>query len=141
MATDLDLLVLGGGCAGLSRALRLVAWPGPCRRVTVLESRQAYRHDRSWCFWRTGPHRYDKLVKRSWSSVALRAAGQAVQVDCTKTPYQLLEAGTFYDHALDVTAASAAVKLQLGVTVVGAPRPVPGGWRIEIGRASCRERV
>ena len=131
MATDLDLLVLGGGCAGLSLALRLAEWPGQCRRVTVLESRQAYRHDRSWCFWRTGPHRYEKLVKRSWSSVALRSAGQAVQVDCTKTPYQLLEAGTFYDHARKATAASAAVRLQLGVTVLGAPRPVPGGWRIE----------
>ena len=123
--------MLGGGCAGLSLALRLAERPGSCRRVAVLESRQAYRHDRSWCFWRTGPHRYDKLVKRSWSSVTLRSAGQAVHVDCTKTPYQLLEAGTFYEHTLDATAASAAVQLRLGVAVLGAPRPVPGGWRIE----------
>ena len=123
--------MLGGGCAGLSLALRLAEWPGPCQRVTVLETRQAYRYDRSWCFWRTGPHRYEKLVKRSWSAVALRSAGQAVQVDCTTTPYQLLEAGTFYDHAHGLVAASAGVRLQLGVSVHGAPRPVPGGWRVE----------
>lgn len=124
-------MVLGGGCAGLSLALRLAERPGLCQRAAVLETRQGYRHDRSWCFWRTGPHRYETLVKRSWSSVALRCAGQAVQVDCTSTPYQLLEASAFYDHARELTAASAAVRLQLGVTVLGAPRPVPGGWRIE----------
>ena len=131
MATDLDLVVLGGGCAGLSLALRLAERPGLCQRVTVLETRQVYRHDRSWCFWRTGPHRYETLVKRSWSSVALRSAGQAVQVDCTSTPYQLLQADDFYNHAREATASSAAVRLQLGVKVLESPRPVPGGWCIE----------
>ena len=131
MVTDLDLVVLGGGCAGLSLALRLAEQPGLCQRVTVLETRRVYRHDRSWCFWRMGPHRYEPLVKRSWSCVALRSAGQAVQVDCTRTPYQLLEAGAFYDHARQAIAASAAVRLQMDVTVLEAPRPMPHGWRIE----------
>ncbi len=131
MATDLDLVVLGGGCAGLSLALRLAEEAGPCRRVAVLEARTAYRHDRSWCFWRAGPHRYEPLVKRSWSQVALRHRSQVVQVDCARTPYQLLESGAFYDHALQAIQASTAVRLQTGVTVQGPPRPVAGGWRIE----------
>ncbi|MBC7726363.1 MAG: hypothetical protein H7242_01920 [Microbacteriaceae bacterium] len=131
MATDLDLVVLGGGCAGLSLALRLAEDAGLCRRVAVLGSRQVYCHDRSWCFWRVRPHRYERLIKRSWSGMALRSAARAVQVDCTSTPYQLLEAGTFYDHAQQAVAASAAVRLQMAVTVLEPPRPVPGGWRIE----------
>ena len=131
MATELDLLVLGGGCAGLSLALRLAEQPGLCQRVTVLESRPAYRHDRSWCFWRTGPHRYEPLVKRCWQTVALRSQGRVVQVDCSRTPYQLLEAGDFYRHAVAATQASPAVQLQLGVRVVGSPQPVADGWRVE----------
>ena len=131
MPTDLDLVILGGGCAGLSLALRLAEQPGLCQRVAVLESRQVYRHDRSWCFWRVSAHRYEHLVKRSWSHVALRSADRAVQVDCTRTPYQLLEAGAFYDHACEAISTSAAVRLNLGVAVLGPPRPVPGGWRIE----------
>ena len=130
MATDLDLVVLGGGCAGLSLALRLAERPGACRRVAVLESREAYRHDRSWCFWRLGPHRFEPLVKRTWSQVSLRSATQAVQVDCAGTPYQLLESDTFYNHAQRAFAASTVARLQMGVTVLGPPQPVPGGWRI-----------
>ena len=131
MQTDLDLVVLGGGCAGLSLALRLAEQPGRCRRVVVLESRSAYTNDRSWCFWRLGPHRYETLVRRSWSRVAVRSTSRAVHVACAHTPYQMLEAGAFYDHASRAIAASDAVRLQTGVSVWGPPRPVPGGWRIE----------
>ncbi len=131
MQTDLDLVVLGGGCAGLSLALRLAEQPGRCRRVMVLESRSAYTNDRSWCFWRLGPHRYETLVRRSWSRVAVRSRSQAVHVACAHTPYQMLEAGAFYDQARRAIAASDAVRLQTGVSVLGPPRPVPDGWRIE----------
>lgn len=131
MGTDVDLIILGGGCAGLSLALRLAEHPGLCKRVAVLESRAAYRHDRSWCFWRLGPHRYERVIKRSWSNVALRSATRAVEVDCAGTPYQLLEASAFYDYAQRIVAANAAVQLQLGVAALGPPTPVPGGWRIE----------
>ena len=130
MATDVDLVILGGGCAGLSLALRLAEQPGLCQRVTVLETREAYQHDRSWCFWRVGPHRFEPLVKRSWSHAAVRSAAQSVQVDCARTPYQLLESGTFYQHAQDAIAARGTVRLELGVTVHAPPQRLPGGWRI-----------
>ena len=131
MQTDLELVVLGGGCAGLSLALRLAEQPGRCRQVMVLESRLAYTNDRSWCFWRLGPHRYETLVRRSWSQVVVRSSSQTVQVACEHAPYQMLEAGAFYDHARRAIAASDVVQLQTGVSVLGSPRPVPGGWRIE----------
>ncbi len=131
MQTDLDLVVLGGGCAGLSLALRLAEQPGRCRQVMVLESRSAYTNDRSWCFWRLGPHRYETLVRRSWSQLAVRSSSQTVQVVCAHTPYQMLEAGAFYDYARRAIAASDTVRLHTDVSVLGPPRPVPGGWRIE----------
>lgn len=131
MRTDLDLLVLGGGCAGLSLALRLAERPGQCRRVAVLESRSAYVNDRSWCFWRLGPHRFEPLVRRTWSTVAVRSASRTVHVDCTRIPYQLLESGAFYEHAAAVIGASDNVELSTGVSVLGSPRLVAGRWRVE----------
>lgn len=131
MPADLDLVVLGGGCAGLSLAVRLAEQPGRCRRVAVLESRSNYTNDRSWCFWRTGPHRYDALVRRSWLRVGVRSTTQAVQIACADTPYQMLEASTFYDDARKVIATSDRVRLYTGVAVLAPPKAVPGGWRIE----------
>lgn len=131
MPTDVDLVILGGGCAGLSLALRLAEQNDRGKRVHVIEARPAYRHDRSWCFWRLGPHRYEHLVKRSWSHVTLRSVGQAVHVGCAHTPYQLLESGVFYQHACQAIAANPSVQLHLGVRVLQAPQPSRGGWRIE----------
>jgi lycopene beta-cyclase len=128
---DFDLVVLGGGCAGLSLALRLAEQPGACKRVLVLESRAAYTNDRSWCFWRLGPHRHEALVRRSWYRVAVRSPSSVVPLACANTPYQMIEARTFYDHALANLAGSTTVGLQLGTAVLGPPRPVAGGWRVE----------
>jgi len=131
LQTDADLLILGGGCAGLSLALRLTEQPGACRRVMVIESRPDYANDRTWCFWRLGPHRYDPLVKKTWSRLAVRSTAQDVDVDCARTPYQLLEAGAFYDHAREAIASTDTVRLHTGVSVLVPPRPVRGGWRVE----------
>ena len=131
MATDVDLVILGGGCAGLSLALRLAERPGLCQRVTVVEARPTYQHDRSWCFWRTGPHRYEHLLKCSWSNVALRSATRAVEIDCASMPYQLLEASAFYSYAQQTISTNADVQLRLGTTVLGPPTPFAGGWHVD----------
>lgn len=131
MQTDVDVIILGGGCAGLSLALRLAEHPGQCRRVMVVESRPAYVHDRSWCFWRLGPHRYEPLVRKTWARIAVRSASHAVYADCARTPYQLLEAGAFYDYACAMIMGVDTVSLQTGVSVLVPPRPVRGGWRVE----------
>lgn len=131
MSTDYDLAVLGGGAAGLSLALRLAEQPGRCRRVVVLESRPAYVNDRTWCFWRLGPHRYEPIVRRTWSRLTVRSPDRSVQIDCAPTPYQMLESGAFYDHAQQTIAASDGVRLTTGVAVTEPLRPVHGGWRID----------
>lgn len=131
MPTDVDLLILGGGCAGLSLALRLAEQSGSCQRAMVIESRPDYVNDRSWCFWRLGSHRYESLVKKTWSCATVRSASHDIDVDCARTPYQLLEAIAFYDYARDVIAGADNVCLQTGVSVLVPPRPVRGGWRVE----------
>ena len=45
------LLILGGGCAGLSLALRLADGHFPYQKVIIIEKRDAYHNDRTWCFW------------------------------------------------------------------------------------------
>jgi len=59
-----DLAILGGGCAGLSLARELAANQVK-RSVIVIEPRQAYEDDRSWCFWAADQHQFQDWVSFS----------------------------------------------------------------------------
>ena len=134
MPADVDLIILGGGCAGLSLGLRLAEDPGACRRVIIIESRQTYAHDRSWCFWRLAPHRFDALIRHRWPRVAVRSAGRSVVADCRDAPYQMLASGDFYAEACRLIADSSVVSLMLDTAVHGAARRVGARWQVDTNR-------
>lgn len=131
MPPDADLLILGGGCAGLSLGMRLADHASPTGRTVILEARTEYANDRTWCFWRLAPHRFDQLVAHSWSAVAIRTKQRSVTVDCRLTPYQMLEATPFYAEAQDRIDRSKHVDLVLGASVRDTPRRVAGMWQVE----------
>lgn len=139
---DVDLLILGGGLAGLSLAERLASSSSP-PTTCVLESRTAYRDDRTWCSWRLAQGRYDALATESWSRFLVRADGREARVECADTPYQMIPSAAFYDRATAAVAASPRVTLELGCAVDAAPTPAAGGWQVETaaGRAVTAKHV
>ena len=54
---DYDLLVIGAGCAGLSLARELTRQSGATTklRVALLEPRETFSNDRTWCFGNDSP--------------------------------------------------------------------------------------
>ena len=116
-ACDADLIILGGGCAGLSLAQRL-AESSSGIRVLVLESREAYHHDRTWCFWAGPNHRNAHLVKNHWDAWGFSTDGQqAVQRSRDGTSYQCIPADGFYRHAMQLIEQSDRIALKLGTRV------------------------
>ncbi|MFT5963166.1 MAG: lycopene beta-cyclase, partial [Burkholderiaceae bacterium] len=73
MSTDPALLILGGGCAGLSLAMRLAALGRDCPRTVVIEPRTVYGNDRTWCFWGNATAPLADLSCHQWSSMMVRA--------------------------------------------------------------------
>ena len=52
--SDYELVIIGGGCSGLSLAAalcRLAVQPEDVPRTLIVEPRSRYTSDRSWCFW------------------------------------------------------------------------------------------
>ena len=133
MASDVDLLILGGGCAGLSLAMRLAGRGQAAPRILILERRSRYDDDRTWCFWDDGSMGLDHLVRHRWSTTTIRTRGATVHADCGKTPYQILGAGAFYAEAQSVIAASPRMKITLGAQIICEPRKVGDIWRVETG--------
>lgn len=136
MFADADIIILGGGCAGLSLGLRLAEDPGACRRVMIIESRPNYVHDRTWCFWRLAPHRFDALIRHSWSRVAVRSAERLVVAHCQDAPYQMLASGDFYEDACRLIGDSKVVSLMLDTAVNGNAKRVGARWQVDTSRGT-----
>ena len=112
-------IVLGGGLSGLLLAERLAGNPENRTRVTVVEPRTAYDDDRTWSFWRVGPHRFEHLVEQGWDRFAWSAAGWRQPARSKCHPYQSIPSARVYGQALNAIHGSDLIDLQLGTTAHG----------------------
>lgn len=112
MTLDTDVLILGGGCAGLSLAVAL-AQHAPRLRVTTLEQRTGYSRDRTWCFWNTTDHPFRAGITHEWHSWRVQAGGTEARQHSRTLCYQHLPADNFYAMARE-TVAGADQRLILG---------------------------
>lgn len=115
MTSTYDLIILGGGCAGLSLATNLICSKSSLS-VLVLEQRSNYVQDRTWCYFSDNtPPRSD--IQHRWPSMRVTSDNANVVVDCSSFPYEMVNAERFYKNAQAVIENSASVKLKLGVNV------------------------
>lgn len=131
MQTESDILILGGGCAGLSLALKLAAVGENCPSTVILESRSHYSNDRTWCFWDDGSAYLRELVQHRWPVVTLAHAGRRINVDCHTIPYAMIPAENFYAYATEKLAETSRVTLAMNEPVIGEPRKEGGLWKVE----------
>jgi lycopene beta-cyclase len=115
---DADIIVIGGGCAGLSLATRLADMGGGAPRTLILEPRTAYSNDRTWSGWRTAPHRFSACVQASWSRWAVATQGHGVVRGQAAMPYETIPADRFYDAALTAIDGNSALSLHTGTSVM-----------------------
>ena len=129
MTDRADLVVLGGGLAGLSLAMRLVQ-SGYRGRLRIIEPRERYVDDRSWSFWIPDGALPAVPVTRTWDDwVFSRDGGEAVVRQAQGWRYAYVRGSDFYRTALGLVAARPDVTLMLG-TRAGAMAEV--GDEVEI---------
>jgi len=125
-----DLAILGGGCAGLSLARELAANQVK-RSVIVIEPRQAYEDDRSWCFWAADQHQFQDWVSFSWATWSF---GQNGELTASRHQpgirYQYIRSADFYRKSLALIQTCQAIDVRLGQTVT-ALTPHEQGWEVE----------
>ncbi len=115
MAFDTDILILGGGCAGLSLAVALTQ-RAPHLAVRILEARGSYKRDRTWCFWNTEPHPFIDCVTHRWSAWQVAQGSSVVRQQSKHFTYNYLPADRFYQHASE-TIGQAGHVLSMDVDV------------------------
>lgn len=132
-----ELVIAGAGCAGLSLAVHLLRAGVTDRRITVLDPRQSFARDRTWCFWRQEPHPFEAAIGHSWSRWAVSSERRRSVAGSSRHPYQCLAADDFYASALEQLERAPNVDLQLGVRVTAA-RQEGDRVRIETDRGELR---
>ena len=124
---DVDIAILGGGCAGLSVAVRLAA---AGRSLRVVEPRKAYLEDRAWSFWRTAPDPFEDCVRTSWTTWDVTGPRGAVRRSSRHLQYQTIGAGAFYDRAQALLDDASGAELSLGTTAQNISKTAHG-WQID----------
>lgn len=133
MHNKYDLIILGGGCAGLSLAMRLSAQGTRCPKVLILERREHYVNDRTWCFWDTDHTFLKALTQKRWTTIAIKTAQFVTIVDVQHTPYQMLPAEVFYKEALDTISKNDKITLQYNAVVATMPTQENARWQLTVG--------
>jgi lycopene beta-cyclase len=110
------IVILGGGLAGLSLAVQLVRH-GVQRPITILEPRETYTDDRTWCFWETEAHPFADAVAQRWHGWRVTAGERTAVAESARYPYCRLPAAAFYDAALALLNEAPQVTLRRGVAV------------------------
>lgn len=138
-AADTDLLILGGGLAGLSLAAGL-AESARAPRTLVIEPRDTYSDDRSWCFWADQAEPLGALAERSWPRWSFSGhSDERVEHHLPDRPYLYLRASRVYETALAAMARNPAVSLHTG-TRAGALTSSATGFEVETDRGTVRAR-
>lgn len=128
----IDVAILGGGCAGLSLARELARAEAGGRAVPsvlVIEPREAYTADRTWCFWSHRDDPPDPRVRYRWSGWRFSTPERSVVQRSDAWRYGAVPAQTFYDEALAAIETSEAIELRRG-TVVLRVAPTPEGVQV-----------
>lgn len=137
---DADAVIVGAGCAGLSLATHLLdaGWRG--RRLVLLDPRERYDRDRTFCFFQTEPQRFAPAATHTWSRFRVAAHGRSVECRADATPYAHLPSDAFYALTRQVIEASDRTKLSLG-THVDRIRDTGDGVEVETSHGTLRARV
>ncbi|MDD7911494.1 lycopene cyclase family protein [Pseudovibrio exalbescens] len=113
-----DVVILGGGCAGLALA-RCLAEGNAALDVHVFEARDHYEDDRTWCFFEDGEHAFSALVSKRWRTWRFSDAGCSLSHHGQRFTYACLRSIDYYRHCTALIEAAPRVHLHGGAKVLG----------------------
>ena len=95
---EFDYIIIGGGCAGLSLAYELdLHQKLNSKTLAIVEPRTEYKRDKTWSFWKVGPHNFEDCVKKNWKEFSIKTPSDSKVIKCDNFPYQTIDSGFFYN--------------------------------------------
>lgn len=120
---EYDVIIIGGGCSGLSLAYHLIKNQSN-KRICLLESRNEYLNDKTWCFWEKNQNIWTKLSTTSWRQWSFHAEKSAEKITHSSTEWQYyhLAASSYYRYMTERITDSPLTDLYMNSPVLNITR-------------------
>ncbi len=119
MRPEYDIVILGGGMAGLSLATRLADAAFSPWRVAVIEPRHEYARDRTWCNFALPayPHPFSDVASSRWHEWQVsQDRGMVHTCAHPDVAYAMIDSSDFYAAALAKLATASHIDVLRGVS-------------------------
>ena len=94
---EFDYIIIGGGCAGLSLAYELeINNKLNEKTLAVIETREKYKRDKTWSFWKMFEHNFQDCVIKSWNNFTINTSEGFHELTNKSFPYQSINSEKFY---------------------------------------------
>ena len=95
---EFDYVIIGGGCAGLSLAYELeINNKLKDKTLAIIETREEYKRDKTWSFWKVFDHNFEDCVIKSWDNFTINTSERSQELTNKNFPYQSVDSGKFYE--------------------------------------------
>ena len=116
--TSCDVLILGGGMSGLALAHYIADYNDHYKKLSkttwVVEPRQTYKRDKTWCYWQQQTTPFDAAVTHRWYRWQISYNGQTHICECSELPYVRVDSQRYYALAQARLDKSKSVNLLTG---------------------------
>jgi lycopene beta-cyclase len=109
-----DVIIAGGGAAGLSLACHLAHSLLRDRSILIVDQNAKDQNDRTWCFWTNRPTLFDDIVYRSWSQLQVLGEHFEMTLDLHTYRYNMIRGIDFYRFARQALSACPHVEYLQG---------------------------
>jgi len=94
---EFDYIIIGGGCAGLSLAYELeINNKLKEKTLAIIETRDEYKRDKTWSFWKVFDHNFEDCVIKSWNNFTINSSEGFHELMNKSFPYQSINSEKFY---------------------------------------------
>ncbi len=95
-----DIIIAGGGLAGLSLACHMVRSPLRDRSILIVDRDPKKQNDRTWGFWSNTPTLFDSVIWRSWDQMQVAGTTEEPHlIPLAEYRYHVIRGLDFYDEA------------------------------------------
>ncbi|NTV63717.1 MAG: Lycopene cyclase [Oscillochloris sp.] len=91
-----DMIIAGGGAAGLSLAYQLINSPFRDRSILLVDKGCKAQNDRTWAFWTDASTPFESIVYRSWDQLHLASDASEQRINLEGYRYQMIRGIDFY---------------------------------------------